>query len=125
MDDIYKQLSEGIPLEEILEKIKLVQMKDIENLELINMAKKWEKEGKTDHAAVVYEYLILNDFEGSFPYDRLIIIYKKQKNQDEMIRVLERAVYIFENVVFKDRADRLKKLEKYKHNLKELKKNNE
>lgn len=105
---------EKITLEELAERVKEEKIKTADDLELINMAKAWEKEGKTDHAAVVYEYLLLNNFEGSYPYDRLVVIYRKQKKKDEIIRVLERAVYIFENIVYEERADRKKKLDKYK-----------
>ena len=114
MSYIEKQLNAGIPLEKILEDARI---KDIENLELINMAKDWEKGDDVAAAAIVYEYLILNNFDGNFPYDRLVIIYKKQNKHSEVIRVLEKAVWVFENVVDKNRADRTKKLSKYKAEL--------
>ena len=84
----------------------------------INMlGQQWEKEGRTAEAAVLYEMNLLDNFDGSFPYDRLAVIYKKQKKYDDLVRVLEKAVYVFENIVHKDRADRQKKLDKYKEKL--------
>ena len=65
------------------------------------IGQQWEKEGKTEEAAVLYEINLLNNFDGSFPYDRLAIIYRKQKNKDDEIRVLEKAVYVFENLAIK------------------------
>ena len=35
----------------------------------------------------------------------------------DVIRVLVKAVYVFENVVYRDRSDRMPKLEKYKKEL--------
>ena len=85
------------------------------------IGQQWEKEGKTEEAAVLYEINLLNNFDGAFPYDRLAIIYRKQKNKDDEIRVLEKAVYVFENIVSKERPDRNNKLEKYKKDLEKAK----
>jgi tetratricopeptide (TPR) repeat protein len=73
-----------------------------------------EKEGEIDVAIKLYEINLLNEFEGSHPYDRLSIIYRKKKMNNDVVRVLEKAVYVFENVVYRDRSDRSPKLEKYK-----------
>ncbi|WP_405130554.1 hypothetical protein MHB43_23800 [Paenibacillus sp. FSL H8-0317] len=79
--------------------------------------KNYEKEGQTDKAIKLYETNVNEGFEGNFPYDRLCIIYNKMERYADVIRVLERAVYIFENEVYKDRGDRLPKLEKFKKQL--------
>jgi tetratricopeptide (TPR) repeat protein len=78
---------------------------------------KLEKEGKTDKAISLYEKNLEENFEGSHPYNRLAIIYRKRGQIDEEIRVLEKAVYLYENVVYKDRVDRLVKLDKFKDRL--------
>lgn len=80
-----------------------------------------EKEGKTLQAIMLYESLIEANFDGSYPYDRLAILYKKLKRPDDVIRVLEKAVYVFENVVYKERADRIKKLNTYREKLEKAK----
>lgn len=62
-------------------------------------AKKLEKTGNIEEAIKLYEQNISENFEGNFPYDRLTIIYKKRKEIKNVKRVLENAVYVFENVV--------------------------
>ncbi len=74
---------------------------------LCQKAEQLEKEGETLQAVALY--------------DRLAVIYKKLKRPNDVIRVLEKAVYLFENVIEKQRADRLKKLEKYKEKLEKAK----
>jgi len=104
-------------IKELERKVKAIQTKYKEAAELNQLGIKLEKEGNVDEAAVIYEYLILNSFDGSHPYDRLLAIYKKQKQKENIIRILEKAVWVFENVVYEKRADRKKKLEKYKEKL--------
>lgn len=74
-----------------------------------------EKEGKIDEAIKLYEKNIKEEFEGNFPYDSLTFIYRKMGLIYEEIRV-------FENVVYKGRADRLPKLERFKQWLEEANK---
>lgn len=89
------------------------------NLEGIRL----EKEGKTDKAIELYEANIKENFEGNHPYDRLAIIYRKQGRIDDEIRVLEKAIWGFKNIVYKERGDRLPKLEKFNKRLELAKKN--
>ncbi len=78
---------------------------------------KLEKEGKIDKAIKLYEKNIEEEFEGSHPYERLTIIYSKKGLLDDEIRVLKKAVWVFENVVYKERGDRSQKLDKFKKRL--------
>jgi len=78
---------------------------------------KLEKEGKIDKAIKLYEKNIEEEFDGSHPYIRLAIIYSKKGLLDDEIRVLEKAVWVFENVVYKERDDRSQKLDKFKKRL--------
>ena len=78
---------------------------------------KLEKEGKIDKAIKLYERNIEEEFDGSHPYTRLAIIYSKKGLLDDEIRVLEKAVWVFENVVYKERDDRSQKLDKFKKRL--------
>ena len=80
-------------------------------------AKGLEKAGNTEAAIKLYEQNISENFKGNFPYDRLVVIYKKRKESKNVIRVLENAVYVFENIIDPIRADRLQKLNKFKKQL--------
>ncbi|WP_202882531.1 hypothetical protein [Gracilibacillus saliphilus] len=86
--------------------------------------KELEKEGKVEEAMSLYWENVNERFDGNFPYDRLTVIYRKQKDYDKEIEVLERAVHVFKTKVNKERADRTPKLEKFEERLakaKELK----
>lgn len=77
----------------------------------------FEKEGQIDKAIELYEANIEENFEGNHPYDRLAVIYRKREQIDDEIRVLEKAIWVFENIVHKERGDRLPKLQKFKKRL--------
>lgn len=77
----------------------------------------FEKEGNVEQAIKLYEANVKENFEGNHPYDRLAVIYGKQGRIDDQIRVLERAVWVFENIVYKERADRLPKLQRFQKQL--------
>lgn len=81
-----------------------------------------EKAKKVDDAIKLYEENVKENFEGSHPYNRLAIIYRKRKEIDNEIKVLEKAVWVFENIVYKGRSDRLPKLVKFKKRLEKAKK---
>ena len=81
-----------------------------------------EKKGDITGAIELYELNVANDFEGDFPYNRLRVIYSKQKRYGDVVRVLERAIDVFDNKVFPNRPDRLPKLEKFCLQLEQAKK---
>ncbi|EHQ36280.1 hypothetical protein Metlim_2219 [Methanoplanus limicola DSM 2279] len=76
-----------------------------------------EKNGDAEGAVLLYEENIAEGFEGNFPYERLAIIYRKKKEYSEEIRVLKRAIFVFENYASKERSDLIPKLEKFKERL--------
>jgi DNA polymerase III epsilon subunit family exonuclease len=76
-----------------------------------------EKEGNITEAVDLYEQLIIEDFEGDRPYERLAIIYRKQKAYQDEVRVLNKAIMVFEKLVNADRSDRQNKLDKFKTRL--------
>lgn len=78
---------------------------------------KLEKEGNIDEAIKLYEQNIMENFDGNHPYDRLAIIYRKNKKIKDEIRVLEKAIWVFTQVVYSQRGDRLPKLKKFKKRL--------
>jgi len=80
-----------------------------------------EKEDGIEEAIELYEKNIEENFDGNHPYDRLAIIYRKQNKVEDEIKVLEKAIWVFENVVYKGRMDRIPKLEKFKKRLEKAK----
>lgn len=81
------------------------------------MGIKYEKEGLVDKAIELYEQNIKENFDGNHPYDRLTVIYRKRKQIDDEIRVLEKAIYVFKNIVYNNRYDRAIKLKKFEERL--------
>lgn len=90
--------------------------------ETFELAKTLEKTN-VNQAIKIYEEIINENFDGNYPYDRLIILYKKLKRKDDAIRVTRKAIYVFENIVLRDRVDRQTKLEKFKNQLYNLENN--
>jgi len=84
-------------------------------------ASQLEEEGNIDESIKIYEKMISYATDLPGPYNRLAILYRKRKRYADEIRVLERAVYVYENVVFVYRADRISKLEKFKERLEKAK----
>ena len=77
------------------------------------MGKVLEKQGDVENAIKLYEQNIAEDFIGDFPYDRLRVIYHRQKCFTDEVRVLEKAVKVFEKQVDPGRSDRSPKLERF------------
>lgn len=76
-----------------------------------------EKQGKVEQAIILYEENVKESFEGNHPYDRLAVIYRKNKLYNEEKRVLEKAIKVFEEYVSIKRLDRNVKLGKFKNRL--------
>ena len=74
---------------------------------------KLEKKGEIEKAIRLYEKNVEEDFEGSHPYDRLAIIYRKRGEYEEEIRVLRKAIFVFENKIHSGRSDREPKSQKF------------
>ena len=79
-----------------------------------------EKSGKIDDAIKLYEYNVEHRFDGSHPYNRLAIIYRKQKEYEKEIIVLKQAIDVFTNDVPHSRLDRNKKIEEFNKRLKKV-----
>jgi hypothetical protein len=74
-----------------------------------------EKSGRVDEAMELYEQNVREGFRGNQPYDRLASIYRERGLIDEEIRVLQRAVWVVENLAnigLLDRTTRKKGYEK-------------
>lgn len=83
----------------------------------IEMGIYYEKSGQIDKAILQYELAVEQSFIGNHPYDRLAILYRKSKQIDDEIRVLETAIFVFKNIVSKHRGDRKPKLQKFEERL--------
>ncbi len=79
-----------------------------------------EKSGREDEAVRLYEENVKENSVGNHPYDRLAIIYRKRMQVDEEIRVLEKAIWVFD-VLYQGRGDGLPKLGKFKRRLEKAK----
>ena len=61
-------------------------------------AMQYEKDQDIPNAIKYYELCIQANFEGSYPYNRLAILYRKQKDYNNEIRVIEQAISIFTDI---------------------------
>ncbi len=96
--------------------------KEIRQVKRNNEGIDLEKKGHIDKAIELYEKNISENFIGSHPYDRLAIIYRKRNQINDEIRVLEKAVWVFENIVYQKRQDRLPKFDRFKKRLQKAQK---
>jgi tetratricopeptide (TPR) repeat protein len=73
-----------------------------------------EKAGRTNEAIPLYEQNIKENFVGSHPYERLVIIYRSMGRYDDEIRVIEKAIGRFcgsrKEAFFAKRLDKAKAL---------------
>ncbi len=93
----------------------LSKLKDPADINL--KAMELEKRGDVDTAIMLYEKNVSHHFDGNFPYDRLAIIYRKKKDYDNEIRILETAIDVFTHEVPATRSDRSIKLTRFKERL--------
>jgi tetratricopeptide (TPR) repeat protein len=63
--------------------------------ELIDEAKEAELDKDLDKAAKIYERAIRQEPLEQFPYDRLMIVYRKQKQYEDELKVIEKGIKIF------------------------------
>lgn len=78
--------------------------------EINQIARDLERNGQVDDAIDLYEKNLEENYE--FAHVRLAIIYRKRKQFDEEIRVLKKGIWIYENIVYEGRTDRISKLKK-------------
>ena len=81
----------------------------------------YEKTGEIDKAIAMYEKLVRRKFDGSLPYDRLCVIYRKRKDYVLEEKVLLKAIAVFSKIVEEGfRDDGPPKLARYKERLEKL-----
>lgn len=66
-----------------------------ESSRLIKMGMELEKEGMIDEAIKVYEKSIIPQIPVKYPYERLVVLYRKRKDYTNEIRVIENAIKVF------------------------------
>jgi tetratricopeptide (TPR) repeat protein len=90
-----------------------------ENLQVERNLKaiEFEKAGEIEKAIALYEENITEGFKGNHPYDRLATLYKNQIDLDNEIRVLEKAIIVYEEITLEDRLEGLPKLFRFKNRL--------
>lgn len=55
-----------------------------------------EQRGELDAAIALYEQNLAEGFAGDWPYSRLVVLYGQRGQPEHVVRVLERAVAVFE-----------------------------
>lgn len=75
-----------------------------------NKGMEYEKDGDIDSAINIYEENILDGYPAHHSYKRLMVLYHKQKDYENEIRVIERALEVFGN--YPEYNDRLIKVNK-------------
>lgn len=90
--------------------------------ELNKKGMEFEKNNDIDNAIKYYELSIENNFEGTYPYDRLMILYRKKKDYCNEIRVIENGIRMFEYIQNKGNRDVISTINKFKDRLEKAKK---
>ncbi len=100
-------------------KSNILPMEINENLQAERNLKgvEFEKTGNLEKAIELYEENVAESFKGNHPYDRLATIYKNQLDLDNEIRVLEKAIIVYEEITIEDRIEGLPKLFRFKNRL--------
>ena len=100
-------------------KSNILPMEINENLQAERNLKgsEFEKTGNIEKAIELYEENVKENFKGNHPYDRLATIYKNQLDLDNEIRILEKAIIVFEEITIEDRIEGLPKLFRFKNRL--------
>lgn len=71
-----------------------------------------ERAGRPEEAADVYEANLPEDFSGSYPYERLAAIYRRQRRADDELRVLRQAVAVVERELARGRRSVVPQLDR-------------
>ena len=79
------------------EKAQELNRKIAETADLNNQGIAFEKEGNIDKAIAVYEKNVAQDSDGTYAYDRLLVIYKKLKRVGDELRICQLAAKKFPN----------------------------
>lgn len=131
-----KEIKNGTPMEMLYEAFRQISMQEDLERELRwayskasdhllgimvdrnNEGKELEKQGKIDLAIELYEANVTDKFDGSYPYDRLWLIYRDRGDYDNAIRICDAYIMLPNNRIHpnhkrkKEFAEAKKKLKK-------------
>ena len=65
--------------------------------ELMKQGRLVEEDGELEKAALLYEQAIRQEPLEAFPYNRLMIIYRKLRQPKDELRVIEKALAVYEH----------------------------
>ena len=65
--------------------------------DLLDQAKELEAGGNPELAAKIYETIIKNNKPDEYPFDRLMIIYRKLKQYKEELKIINKGIRVFED----------------------------
>lgn len=74
----------------------------------------YEKSGDIDKAVELYELNVEESFDGTHPYERLSEYYLNLGQKEDLMRILEKALTVFEGVEQSDCQHKHTQLEKFK-----------
>lgn len=74
----------------------------------------YEEKGDLDEAIKLYEKNVSADFEGTHPYERLAEIYLELDQKDDLMRILEKALVVFEGAELTDCRYKHTQLERFR-----------
>ncbi len=109
--------------EDYLENLRIILKKKEsweEQYPLVKKAQEALGNNNIEESIIYLEQAVDLKFEGSFVYDKLIDIYGKRNNLNEVMRILNSAIFVFSELVSISRGDRVPKLERYKKMLAKL-----
>ena len=73
------------------------ELSDATSFDMLDRARKAEADGNLEEAAGLYETITKTDKADEFPYDRLMVIYRKLKEYKKELQVINRGIKLFEN----------------------------
>jgi hypothetical protein len=84
----------------------------LSSYEIREKAREAETEGNMEEAATFYEQLLKQNKADEFPFDRLMIIYRKLKQYKDELRVINKGIKVFEDFYKKPAGRKSVKQEK-------------
>lgn len=77
-------------------------------------AMEYEEQGETEKAIRLYEKNVSEEFDGTHPYQRLCDLYFNLDKTEDMLRILEKAIRVFEGAASGDCTDKQNQLMRFK-----------
>ena len=97
-------------LDILLQKKKEQEKRLFKTAALNNKGIAFEKSGNIDKAIKCYEENLLIGYPARHSFDRLMIIYRKLKDYDNELRVIEKAIQIVKEQKYTDRLNKLQNI---------------